>query len=436
MQRLILLSIFLEGPLRKWIFPSLQQVLYFQTIAVLVILGVLKWRELDKRLLGPLLVYELIILAVFQIKILFDPKIMENPDIVLLVLVLYCVTPLLIIEFSSCTIKQFIDECYASLKWAGLINCVVMLLQFNAPLDSWLNSGDYFLAPTAGDGKTRAIGIFSNSFLTSNFITMYLMVGMLKFLHDKSNFSFRKLATFFLIGLAMTLLSISRSTLYTVVPYIGGFLFLTRRGLNWRVIASFIIAIALLSWILSEPIETFLMRISEAGESENAEFGFLSLGRILFNLYAFLGYLDVSHPFGIGLGLSTSPGLVRDLASNYGFKNPWGYGNFGEDALSSSVIDFGYIGLVIALVRIASVFFMCFDLFSTRERIKFSTKYIVYAPCAIAIVSQAVFVSLTAAVFVWIWFGLALGISRGQSNEITVARGYRELRTVSRSLDS
>lgn len=410
--------------------------LYFQTVAVFVIIGVLKWRQIDKRFLGPLLVYECIILVVFQLKIIFDPKIIENPDIVLLVLILYCVMPLLMFEFSCCTVKQFVDECYTLLKWAGLINCIVMLFQFNAPLDHWLNSGDYFLAPTSGDGKTRAIGIFSNSFLSSNFITMYLMVGMLKFLHDKSHFSFRKLAMFFFIGLAMTVLSISRTTLYTVVPYIGGFLFLTRRGLNWRIIASFLIAIVVLSWMLSEPIETFLTRISEAGESENTEFGFLSLGRIFFNLYAFFGYLDVSHPIGIGLGSSTSPGLVRDLASNYSLENPWRYGNFGEDALSASVIDLGYVGLVIVLVRIVSVLFMCFDLFVTRERVRFSTKYIIYVPCSIAILNQAVFVSLTAAMFVWIWFGLALGISRTQSGEIIDERVNREIRIHPRSVGS
>jgi hypothetical protein len=297
----IYLLLLLSGPLRKWVFPQFQTILFFIRVPFVFLLYIVafKGRAWPKTNLPLLFGYILSAIAIFVVLIQvflggYDAKYLILAGYGWLSYFFYIPMVFIVAE----NFKR--DDLYKILKltlYITILETPLVLLQFNSSPSSIFNSGsaidaeNQFLSLSAALGRVRPTGFFSSSAGQTLFLSVSAIAVIYGWINQSSRVFNRYLLLVATFGLfAMVAYSGSRSTLIlisviVILTLIGSFI-TGRARLAWRTVSLTILLILCLAllWPIFFPdgYQVFITRWIGAYESEASAFNFSTFGRIFY----------------------------------------------------------------------------------------------------------------------------------------------------------
>jgi hypothetical protein len=352
----------LEGALRKWGLPQLEQVFFFIRVPVTLLLYWIAFRQRRwPRTSTPLLGFYFFAVAA-TILVALQLVAGGYGQRYILLAGYGWVNYFLYVPLAFLIAEQFrrddLDRLTRHAAWLALASCPIVFLQFFSPADSVVNLGsgldeaNQFKNLSAALGFVRPTGFFTSDLGQSNFVASTGALLLAAFLQRRSKpSSSPMLLRAGLIAVTLMVLFSQSRGLFLMLSLIlgatavGGLLAGRRRMLvRSAVVPALLIGPAAILWPVLFPtaFEVFMTRWSGAQESELQVFQFGVFGRAFYGFYGFLFYLSDTPIAGYLLGLGGNAASQLDWVQFPAAAYNWqGYGAWAEDGWSRHVIELG-----------------------------------------------------------------------------------------------
>lgn len=428
----------LEGALRKWILPQVEEILFFIRVPFVVYLYITVFYSR----LWPQTSLPLFFTYLFAIiSIIFLPIQLLQGDYNPRYLIIWGYgwhNYFFYIPLAFIIAEQFRQDDFNRIVrhtlWLGILAAPIVLWQFWSPMDSVINMGGRldelakFKNLGAALGFVRPTGFFSSTMGQSQFIISLFAILLTLWLlpSEQRNLSRLTLWGATIAALSMLALSGSRTSfIFVGIVLVGAFYFIL---ITWNkefflrgiVIPSALLITFLIGFPLAFPMafEVFTERWTGAALSESSVFEYGTLGRIFYNFYGFAHYLADTPLVGYLLGISGNATaqlnwVERPEASYY-----WtGYGNWGEQAWERHIIELGpLVGLLFITFRVWLLLWLARKVFHAAQRNSNPWALLLFMSISSIILTGHLGHGTTIG-YIWIFFGLVLF----QSNRPTIA---------------
>lgn len=361
-----------EGALRKWVFPTGADILFFiRAPFALYVYALVLYYKLWPRTSAPLLAaYLLAIASFFLLPIQF---IQGGYGLKYLILWGYgwhntfFYIPLAFIIGKLFT-QEDVFRFFRHTLWLAVIAVPLVMLQFSTPPDSIFNQGSgldedtQFRSMQVALGVVRTSGFFTSTLGQTLFLGAVTWILAALWLLPKQDTIPRRLlwlATF----AAFIMLAMSGSR--TAFVLAGGIV--VSAGLtSWltgsvrMLVRGMVIPLLLTIFITAFPLvfpsafDVFIARWTNAAAAESHAFELGVAGRALYGLYGFTYYLADAPIAGYLMGFGGNAAKQITWVNLPAAAQNWnGYGGWGEDAWSRHIIELGPVfGLLFIIYRI------------------------------------------------------------------------------------
>ena len=424
----------LEGALRKWGLPQLEQVFFFIRVPVTLLLYWTAFRRRRwPRTNAPLLGYYLLAVAATVLVPLQLVAGGYGQQYILLAGYGW-VNYFLYVPLAFLIAEQFRMEDLGRLArhaaWLALASCPIVFLQFFSPADSVINLGsgldeaNQFKNLGAALGFVRPTGFFTSDAGQGNFVASTGALLLAAFLQRRSGPSLSPLLLWAgLIAVAlMVLFSQSRGLFFGLglilgAAVVGGLLTGRRRMLVRGVVwPALLMGAAAVLWPILFPtaFEVFMTRWSGAQESEVRLFQFGVFGRAFYGFYDFLYYLADTPLAGYLLGLGGNAANQLDWVQLPTAAYNWqGYGAWAEGGWSRHIIELGpLLGISFIGFRVLLTLWLARKAVGAARRTGNTTALIVFGYVGIGLLQGQITGHGTINGFVWIFVGVCLAAAR------------------------
>lgn len=424
----------LEGALRKWGLPQLEEVFFFVRVPVALALYWTAFRHRRwPRTSAPVLGFYLF--AVSATLLVPIQLIAGGYGQRYLLLAGYgWVNYFFYVPLAFLIAEQFrrddLDRLTRHVAWLALASCPIVFLQFFSPADSVVNLGsgldeaNQFKNLGAALGFVRPTGFFTSTLGQAHFVASSAALLLATFLQRRSKPSLRPpLLWSGLIAVALMVVFSQSRALFLLLGLIlgaaavGGLLTGRRRAvMRAAVLPALLVGTAAVLWPLLFPtaFEVFMTRWSNAQQSETQLFQFGVFGRAFYGFYAFVYHLAET-PIGgylLGFGGNASRQLdwVQLPQAAYNWQR---YGAWAEDGWSRHIIELGpLLGIGFIGLRVLLTLWLARKAIGAARRTGNTTALIVFGYVGIELLQGQITGHGTVNGFVWIFVGVCLAAAR------------------------
>ena len=417
----------LEGAVRKWVLPGLGDVFYFvrAPVTLLIYVIALKHGFFPKRSDSLLLALILAFLGFVQgaAHYIFNYQSIDY----LLVAVVGWYSYFFYIPLTFVMAEVFDRDFLRKLMWQitllGLVATPLLYLQFQAPANSIINTGDIadqsrqFITFSAGSGRVRPSGLFSVSLGEVQFAAALFELVLATWMVSSLGLAASSTKLKFL-ATAVLIFHIAFSQSRTLILYIGatvaslGLMSVSLRG-NRHLIRALatpviIVVLTLTLWPILSPdtFTSFSERWTGAGEIEDEQYSGGVYGRAFSTVTEVFQVADEAPVWGYGIGFgANAASRIIDLSDVVG----------AENGLTRHIFELGPIlGLLFVFFR----FFLAAMLF--RKAWKFYARTLELTPlvmwffAGISLATAQITGQSTVNGFTWFFCGVLLGCCRLQ----------------------
>lgn len=447
----------LEGALRKWGLPQLEQALFFVRvpIAMMTYWVAFRFRCWPRTTLPILAFYLLTVAATLLIPL---QLLVGGYGLRYLLLMGYgWLNYFFFIPLAFLIAEQFQTEDIQRLTrhaaWLSIASLPIVVLQFFAPpgniinLGSGLDESSQFQNLGAALGYVRPTGFFTSTTGQTQFVASTAALLLAALLAGYRNRYISPLLLWLGLGAvaAMTILSQSRSLFFTLglvfaAAAAAGLLagrrkVVVRVGL-WPIV---LVSTTAFLWPLLFPtaFDAFSLRWSSAMESELAVFQFGVFGRVFYGFYGFIQYFDDTPLLGYFLGLGGNAANQLEWVQLPGAALMWtGYGAWAEDGWSRHIVDLGpIIGILFICFRISFTLWLGVKVVRIARRTGNIAPIILFGYVGFLLLQGQITGHGTINGFAWFFVGLCLASTRivhGSTGSPTIQRRStkRKIRTI------
>ncbi len=424
----------LEGALRKWGLPQLEQVFFFIRVPVTLLLYWTAFRQRRwPRTSAPLLGFYFLAVAV-TILVALQLIVGGYGQRYILLAGYGWVNYFFYVPLAFLIAEQFrrddLDRLTRHAAWLALASCPIVFLQFFSPADSVINLGsgldeaNQFKNLGAALGFVRPTGFFSSIAGQSHFVGSTAALLLAAFLQRRREPSFSPLLLWsgLMAVVVMVLFSQSRTLFFMLglilgAAAVGGLLAGRRRMLvRGVVLPALLVSTAAVLWPILFPtaFEVFMTRWSSAEQSETQLFQFGVFGRAFHGFYAFLYHLADTPITGYLLGLRGNAANQLDWVQLPAAAYNWnGYGAWGEDGWSRHVIELGpLLGISFIGFRVLLTLWLARKAVGAARRTGNTTALIVFGYVGIVLLEGQITGHGSINGFVWVFVGVCLAAAR------------------------
>lgn len=429
----------LEGALRKWGLPQLEQVFFFIRVPVTLLLYWAAFRcRRWPRTSAPLLGFYLLAVAATVLVPLQLVAGGYGQQYILLAgygwvnYFFYVPLAFLIAEQFR---REDLDRLTRHAAWLALASCPIVFLQFFSPADSVVNLGsgldeaNQFQNLGAALGFVRPTGFFSSTAGQAHFVASSAALLLAAFLQRRGKASLSPLLLWSgLIAVALMVLFSQSRTLFFMLGLIlgaaavGGLLTGRRRAVvRAAVLPALLVGTAAMLWPILFPtaFEVFMTRWSGAQESELHTFQFGVFGRAFHGFYAFLYHLADTPITGYLLGLGGNAANQLDWVQFPAAAYNWqGYGGWAEDGWSRHIIELGpLIGITFIGFRVLLTLWLARKAVHAARQTGNTTALVVFGYVGIVLLLGQITGHGTINGFAWLFVGVCVAAARVSREE-------------------
>lgn len=366
----------LEGVIRKWGLPQMQQAIFFLRIPFTLLVYAMalhsgKW----PRTCAPLLaLYICAVAAIFLVPLQLIAGSYDNRYIILTTygwINYFFLAPLPFLIADQFRIDD-LSRLTRHAAWVAIASVPVVALQFISPANSIFNQGtsleeaNQIVSLGAALGYIRPSGFFSSVLGQSMFVASVAALLLGAFVHGGKSTTVNSGLLWIGVLAVLTLIALSQSrTLFFLIGLIvfaatvGGIIANRQRVVIRTAVWLLAVGgVGVILWPLLFPtsFEVFSARWTGANESERNVFKFGVFGRAFYGFFSFIYYLPETPFFGYFLGLGGNAASRLDWVQLPKAALEWqGYGGWAEGSWDRHIVELGpvlgisYIGIRVAL---------------------------------------------------------------------------------------
>lgn len=429
----------LEGALRKWGLPQLEQVMFFIRVPVAMACYWLALRHGRwPRTTTPLFLCYFLALAVTMLVPLQLITGGYGQRYFLLAgygwLNYFFYIPLAFIvseQFQANDIQRVARHA----AWLALASAPIVVLQFFSSADSVINLGsgldesNQFKNLGSALGYVRPTGLFSSTAGQSQFLASTTALLIATLLSAKPTRNMSPLLLWAGMGsiVLMTAFSQSRTAFFMlalvlVATALGGLL-ANRRKVLFRgaMLPIALVTTLALLWPLAFPesFHVFSERWSGAATSESQVFKFGVFGRAFYGFYGFSYHLADTPLMGYLLGLGGNAASQLDWVQFPAAAYHWqGYGGWAEDGWSRHIIELGPVfGVAFIGLRLYLTLWLARNAVRAARRSGNVTAFVLFGYIGIILLSAQITGHGTINGFTWFFAGLCLASARMRNSD-------------------